>query len=853
MGFMAVALAGTLGAAIGLRLGGAPYFGVMFAQYTGALLLTGALVAIGLWASSLTRNQITAFIAALTVIFVLMAITMNVVLIGLPPVLAVAATRLGLLTHFAAITRGVLDLRDLVYFASITVAFLGLAYLMIERGRLNLKGRSWRTLRIGILGILLICVVVNLLGRHIRGRIDLTPGKTYTLSSTTRAVLENLDDVVTLKFFASRELPPQVELVRRDVEDLLSDYAATAGDNLQLLRFSPSADDPEGLAEAEQMEIPAIQFNVLGQDEFQVRQGYLGISIQYADQTANVPFVRQTDDLEYRLTSAILALTNPARTTLGFLTGHGEADIGGAASGLAETLGQSYDVRPVDITAAGAEVPDAVRVLIVQGPETPLSESEGEALRAFLARGGNMLLMVQPLSIDETQAFPNPQPHPVLDGLLAEYGVAVPDGMVIDHRSSGRVTLSSSGAGYVVPYPLWPIVVPASAHAMVEGLTGVLLPWSSPLDLSRADTTTVTPLLATTEFGQHLTGPHPLNPQFDWNSIAANLRPQPMAAAILPRTSGGADTEDRGISGWEARAGGRRGLRVEPVRRRRGRQHRISHERRGLARAGRIADSDPGQASQCATPSLFVRADEGPGEVRKPDRRSAPVRIDRRVEAGQTETTADQRVQGRGSGCVKSRQIKAIFAALSLLLVAYVAVRLLSGDGRAPGSDSITASVRDGFSVVRVLTPDAADSVRLEEADGGWTVNGYPADSSLVRQLAEGLDSARVGRLVARSATNHARLGVSDDSARRIEIGPIGDPGAMFLLGRGGTDGRFVRFPPSDDVFADTRRFRAPAGTVSRRMARSRGGRRGHIDLDPDSDPTKRSAGTRSSRENRRE
>jgi ABC-2 type transport system permease protein len=509
----------------------------MFAQYTGALLLTGALVAIGLWASSLTRNQITAFIVALTVIFVLMAVTMSVVLIGLPPVLAAAATRLGLLTHFSAITRGVLDLRDLVYFVSITVAFLGLAYLMIERGRLNLKGSSWRSLRIGILGILLICVVVNLLGRHIRGRLDLTPGRTYTLSSTTRSVLGSLEDVVTIKFFASRELPPQVDLVKRDVEDLLADYAAAAGDNMQLLRFSPSAGDPEAVAEAEQMGIPAIQFNVLGQDEFQVRQAYLGISIQYADQTANVPFVRQTDDLEYRLTSAVLALTDPTRSTIGFLTGHGEADISGEASGLAETLGQNYQVAPVDITGGG--IPDSVRVLIIQGPETPLSELEGTELRAFLAGGGNMLLMVQPLTIDETQAFPNPQPHPVLDGLLAEYGVAVPGGMVIDHRSSGRVTLSSgSGGGYVVPYPLWPIVVPASTHTMVEGLSGVLLPWASPLDLSGADTSTVTPLLATTEFGQHLTGSHPLNPRFDWNSIAADLRPQPMAAAILPRHSG---------------------------------------------------------------------------------------------------------------------------------------------------------------------------------------------------------------------------------------------------------------------------------------------------------------------------
>lgn len=543
MGFMAVALAGTFGAAIGLRLGGAPYFGVMVAQYVGAVLLTSTLVAIGLWASSLTRNQITAFIVALATIFVLMAITLNVVLIGLPPVLAAAATRLGLLTHFAAITRGVLDLRDIVYFLSFTAAFLGLAYMMIERGRLNLKGSTWRTLRLGTVGILLICVAVNLLGRHIRGRLDLTPGKAYTLSSTTRQVLGDLQDVVTLKFFASRELPPQVELVKRDVEDLLGDYEAAAGDNLQLLRYTPSAADPDAQAEAERMGIPAIQFNVLGQEEFQVRQGYLGLAIQYADQSANVPFIRQTDDLEYRLTSAILALTDPARVTVGFLTGHGEAGISGAASTFAETLGQNYRVVPVDLSGGDAPVPDSVRVLIVQGPVSPLSEEEGDLLRDFLARGGNMFLMVQPLTIDETQAFPNAQPHPVLDSLLAEYGVAVPEGMVIDHRSSGRVTLSSgSGVSYVVPYPLWPIVVPASANAIVEGLSGVLLPWASPLDLSAADTSTVTPLLATTEFGQHLTGPHPLNPQFDWSSVAADLRPQPMAAAILPRSVGGGET-----------------------------------------------------------------------------------------------------------------------------------------------------------------------------------------------------------------------------------------------------------------------------------------------------------------------
>jgi hypothetical protein len=151
---------------------------------------------------------------------------------------------------------------------------------------------------------------------------------------------------------------------------------------------------------------------------------------------------------------------------------------------------------------------------------------------------------------------------------------------------------------------------------------------------------------------------------------------------------------------------------------------------------------------------------------------------------------------------VRSRQLKVIFAALGVLILAYAAVQFLSGNGRAASGESIAAAAHDGFSVVRILTPEAADSVRLEHTESTWTVNGYPADTTLIREMVGGLDSARVSRLVARSVTNHARLGVSVDSARRVEIGPVGNPDAVFLLGGGGTDGRFIRFPSSDDVFA---------------------------------------------------
>ncbi|MFQ5746765.1 MAG: Gldg family protein [Gemmatimonadota bacterium] len=548
LGFLGVALAGTLGAVVALRLGAHPFAGVIVAQYVGSLMFLGALVAIGIWASSLTRNQITAFIIGVAIIFSLMAINFQVVLVGLPPVLAAAANRLGLLTHFGNIARGVIDLRDVVYFITVASAFLALAFLSLQRGKLSRKGSAYRTLWLGTVGILGICVVVNLLGRHIRGRLDLTPGKAYTLSRATRQLVGGLDDIVAVKLFASRELPPQAALVRRDIEDLLADYEA-AGESLEVETFSPEGENDDR-KEAERLGIPAIQFNVLGQEELQVKQGYLGIAIQYADGLETLPFIQQTQDLEYRLTSAIRKLTQPERAVLGFLTGHGEHDIASDMQGMATQLRQTYGVQAVNVTEDTAAIPDSVRVLIVPGPTSALSEAEGSKLEGFLARGGNLLLMFQKDAIDQTALFTNPQPHPVLDSLLASYGAGVTDGLVFDMRSNGRVTLpTSSGMSFVVPYPLWPVLRPAATHVTVDRLSSVMAPWASEIDITGADSAAAIPLLSTTEFGGHLTGRFPVNPQFDWNSVATDLAPRIVAAALL--RSAGAET------GEAARPGGR--------------------------------------------------------------------------------------------------------------------------------------------------------------------------------------------------------------------------------------------------------------------------------------------------------
>src|SRR6266404_4023612 len=315
--FLWLALAITLTIPLGLALGTAPQLGITIAQYVGAALLILALAGIGVWASSVTRHQIPAFLLAVAVTFALILVGLDPLIVGLPPQLGAIAASLGVLSHFSSIARGVIDLRDAVYFVSLAVLFLVFAYFALLARKVTPQGEALKRLRLGTALLAVGVIVVNLFGRHIGGRIDLTPGNSFTLSDATRQLLGTLPDLVTVKLFASAALPPEVAFLKRDVDDLLNDYRAAGRGKLKVVIADP-AGDSAALKEARSLGIPPVQFNVLGQAELQVKEGYLGLSVRYADGVKTMPFVQQTNDLEYRLTSDIRALTPPEKAVIAF-------------------------------------------------------------------------------------------------------------------------------------------------------------------------------------------------------------------------------------------------------------------------------------------------------------------------------------------------------------------------------------------------------------------------------------------------------------------------------------------------------------------------------------------------------
>lgn len=111
--------------------------GPIVGSYAGALLMGAAYLSIGMFASSLTENQIVAFIVGVVLVFALLIVGEDIVLMAVPSGIAPILSYLGLSSHFQSLGRGVIDSRDILYYLSVVFFFLFMNVRATE-------SRKWR-------------------------------------------------------------------------------------------------------------------------------------------------------------------------------------------------------------------------------------------------------------------------------------------------------------------------------------------------------------------------------------------------------------------------------------------------------------------------------------------------------------------------------------------------------------------------------------------------------------------------------------------------------------------------------------------------------------------------------------
>lgn len=133
--FLSISILLTLPLPISAAFLGHIDWGQLFTSYVGALFLGGAYLAVGIFASALTENQIVAYILGALLTFIFFIIGEDIVLFTLPSKLASLLQYMGLGYHYENLLRGVIDIRDIIYYLSVIVLFLYFNYEFVEGKR----------------------------------------------------------------------------------------------------------------------------------------------------------------------------------------------------------------------------------------------------------------------------------------------------------------------------------------------------------------------------------------------------------------------------------------------------------------------------------------------------------------------------------------------------------------------------------------------------------------------------------------------------------------------------------------------------------------------------------------------
>jgi ABC-2 type transport system permease protein len=350
MALVAVALALTIFLPITVEMLGNLDWGPVFGGYLAAVLLAAAYTAIGLFVSSRTDNQIVALILTVLLCGIFYLAGSGGVTDFFGDTVGEILRAIGSGSRFESIQRGVVDIRDLLYYLSLTGIFLALNVFSLDSKRWS-TGERTRPHRYGTI-LTTVLMVLNLALLNVwvfplRGlRLDLTEQREYSLSQTTRDLLNNLQEPLLIRgYFSEKTHPLLAPLVPR-IRDMLEEYEIASGGMVELDIIDP-ATDPDKEAEANQVYgIQPMPFQVAGRYETSIINSYFNILLRYGDQNVvlNYGDIIEVEagrdeinvrlrNLEYDLTSSIkkvvygfqsvesvlAALDTPAQLTV-FLT-----------------------------------------------------------------------------------------------------------------------------------------------------------------------------------------------------------------------------------------------------------------------------------------------------------------------------------------------------------------------------------------------------------------------------------------------------------------------------------------------------------------------------------------------------
>ncbi|WP_375239319.1 gliding motility-associated ABC transporter substrate-binding protein GldG [Aurantibacter sp.] len=476
--------------------------GSTIGSYFGLLFLVTAYTAIGVFSSTLSDNQIVAFLIAVFICFVF-----YIGFEGLYDITSIKFVEyLGMSTHFKSMSRGVIDSRDLIYFIAVTVLFIALTVFKLhkEQG----KTTNWKQ----VISITSIFISLCISGKILYKRIDLTSDKRYTLNQAALDITDKADSPLMVDVFLEGEnFPSEFKRLQAETRQTLEEFSAY-NDNIQFNFINPIEDEATRDANINSLVERGLQ-------PMQITVKENGISTQavffpwalasYNDVTVKIPLVKNKlgvsqqelvsnsiQHLEYAFADGFSKLLNPKRKKIAILKGNNQLpDIN--IADFVNSIKEYYYIAPFTLDSVASNANKTLEDLknydlIISAKATEaFSEQEKLVLDQYTMNGGKSLWLIDQVAIDKDSLY-NEQGKNVsiardlnLTDFFFKYGARI-NPVLISDLYSAQITLASGDGSQAqfqqYPWFYSPLANPDINHPIVNNINYVKFDFANQID-----------------------------------------------------------------------------------------------------------------------------------------------------------------------------------------------------------------------------------------------------------------------------------------------------------------------------------------------------------------------------------
>jgi ABC-2 type transport system permease protein len=469
-------------------------FGTTFGSFIGLFFLASAYVAIGIFSSTLSKNQIVSFIIAVIVSFLLyygIEALANYSLFGN---LDYTFRRLGMSEHYNSIGKGVIDTRDLIYFLTVTILFLFLTKLKI-RPEFNYSK---------IAKFFIALFILNLISSAFHIRFDLTEDKRYTLSDATKSIVYDVDEVIHITVYLKGDFPSEFKRLQTETKQHLEELRAL-NKNI-IFQFIDPLHIVQDLID-NGLEASRLQVQENGKlSELVI---FPWAVITHKGNTENIALLKDIfsnsqneqlessiQNLEYAFTSAIHKLTSKKSKKIVVLKGNGELSNIYITDFLLK-LREYYHLAPFTLDSVAVRPTKTFSDLsdfdlaIIAKPTEKFTEEEKFTLDQFIMNGGKTLWMIDNVqaeldSLMETGESLMYARDLGLTDFFFNYGVRINSDLITDLYSS-QIPLATGNIGNQTQYNsfLWkyyPLLNSPDNHAINTNIEAVNVKFANTID-----------------------------------------------------------------------------------------------------------------------------------------------------------------------------------------------------------------------------------------------------------------------------------------------------------------------------------------------------------------------------------